>query len=91
MCLAVPGKIVSLEEDRAIVDMNGNRVEICTVMTPDARRGDWVLVHAGFAIGGVDESEAMETWKYLRNVVTFEELEESGEPVEANEHAAATD
>lgn len=91
MCLAVPGKIVSLNEDRAIVDMNGNRVEVCTVMTPDARPDEWVLVHAGFAIGCVDESEAMETWKYLRDVVTFEDLEEAGESVEGNEHATATD
>lgn len=66
MCLAVPGKIIQRGEELATVDLQGNRVEISCVLTPDASLGDWVLVHAGFAISRVDERDALETWSYLR-------------------------
>ena len=73
MCLAVPGKIIAVTEgadDAALgrggtVDFQGSRVEVCLAMTPDAGVGDWVLVHAGFAITQLDETEARETWEYL--------------------------
>lgn len=72
MCLAVPGKIVELRSQRddpagsqAIVDFQGSRVETSLAMTPQARPGDWVLVHAGFAIAVLDEREARETFESL--------------------------
>ena len=73
MCLAVPGKIIAVTEgadDAALgrggtVDFQGSRVGVCLAMTPDAGIGDWVLVHAGFAITQLDEAEARETWEYL--------------------------
>jgi hydrogenase expression/formation protein HypC len=71
MCLAVPGKIVFVVGGSEITgrigtaDMQGNRVEISLALTPDVQVGDWVLVHAGFAIQALDESDALETWKYL--------------------------
>jgi hydrogenase expression/formation protein HypC len=74
MCLAVPGKIIKvtgsgddpLNGRVATVDMQGSRVEAVLSMTPDADVGDWVLVHAGFALTVVDEAEAKETWEALQ-------------------------
>ena len=72
MCLAVPGKILSINEGEdalsrvGIVDFQGGRVEASLAMTPEARAGDWVLVHAGFAITLMDEAEAAETWQSLK-------------------------
>jgi hydrogenase expression/formation protein HypC len=66
MCLAVPGRIIETRNQRALVDFQGNRVEVCTVLTPDADVHDWVLVHAGFAIAKIEASAAAETWSYLR-------------------------
>ncbi|MBU0637282.1 MAG: HypC/HybG/HupF family hydrogenase formation chaperone [Planctomycetes bacterium] len=66
MCLAVPGKIVECDEAEALVDMQGNRLKVSLALTPEAGPGDWVLVHAGFAITELDEQEALETWDYLR-------------------------
>ncbi|MCG3179477.1 MAG: Hydrogenase maturation factor HypC [Phycisphaerae bacterium] len=69
MCLAMPGQIVQAAArggNDAVVDMNGNRFTVSTVMTPEARVGDWVLVHAGFAIAKLDENDARETWDLLR-------------------------
>lgn len=67
MCLAVPAKVV--QESRggeAVVDVGGNRLAVSTVLTPDVRAGDWVLVHAGFAITTIRERDALDTWDYLR-------------------------
>ena len=66
MCLAVPGRIVETREGAALVDFQGNRIEVCTVMTPEVGAGDWVLVHAGFSITSLDEETARETWAYLK-------------------------
>jgi hydrogenase expression/formation protein HypC len=72
MCLAVPGKIVELRDaepgqpgPQAVVDFQGSRVEASLAMTPEAGIGDWVLVHAGFAITVLDETEAAETFESL--------------------------
>lgn len=80
MCLAVPGKILSRTGDdsaqaigpSATVDFQGTRLDVSLVFTPEANQGDWVLVHAGFALQVLDEREAQETWKYLQP----EDLEE---------------
>ena len=74
MCLAVPGKIIEVKpaaEDSApgplaTVDFNGSRVEASLAMTPQAGVGDWVLVHAGFALTVLDEAEAQRTFETLR-------------------------
>lgn len=80
MCLAVPGKIIDIRDDSersavgavGTIDFQGTRVEASLAFTPEARLGDWVLVHAGYALNVLDEEEAMETWKYLQ----AEDLEE---------------
>lgn len=70
MCLAVPGKIIARAASSAdlplgTVDFQGSQVEVSFALVPEAEVGDWVLVHAGFAITLLDEAEARETWHYL--------------------------
>jgi hydrogenase expression/formation protein HypC len=72
MCLAVPGKVIEIRSpdaqelgDIGVVDFQGSALEVSLVFTPEARTGDWVLVHAGFALQVLDEEEAMRTWSYL--------------------------
>ena len=68
MCLAVPVKIETLEGDRAVATLAGNRIEVNTAMVPEAKVGDWVLLHAGFAITIVEESDARETFRVCREM-----------------------
>ena len=88
MCLAVPGKIVEIRSSEAgvtgnvgVVDFQGTRMEVGLVFVPEARRGDWVLVHAGFALNTLDEQDAMETWRYLKEANLVDQLPaEAGGP-----------
>ncbi|RKY06850.1 MAG: HypC/HybG/HupF family hydrogenase formation chaperone [Planctomycetota bacterium] len=73
MCLAVPARIIELEDDRAVVDALGNRWNIRTTLTPEVRMGDIVLIHAGFAIAKVDEEDAKETWQLIAELDAFQE------------------
>lgn len=59
MCLAVPGRVIQLDGDRAIVDLHGSRLKVSTLLTPHVAEGDWVLVHAGFALQQMGEGEAV--------------------------------
>ncbi len=68
MCLAVPGRIIETRGGEAVVDFQGNRLAVSTVLTPEARQGDWVLVHAGFSLTVMPEEEARETWSYLKEI-----------------------
>ena len=72
MCLAIPARIVELEGDRAVVDAMGNCWRAKTTLLPEAKLGDLVLIHAGFAISLVDEEEAKETWQLLAEIDSFE-------------------
>jgi hydrogenase expression/formation protein HypC len=72
MCLAIPARIVELDDDRATVDAMGNRFKAKTTLLPDAKLGDVVLVHAGFAIARVDEEEAKKTWELFAEIEAFE-------------------
>jgi hydrogenase expression/formation protein HypC len=84
MCLAVPGKIVSIyEEDppevrRGKVDFAGVQKEVCLAYTPEAALGDYVLVHVGFALSVVDPEEAQRIFDTLREIEEFAEAEEAG-------------
>ena len=68
MCLAIPGKIVSLNNGIAEVDLAGTIRKVSLQLVPDAEVGDYVLVHAGFAIQVIDEDEAAETLKLLEAI-----------------------
>ncbi len=66
MCLGFPGLIEELNDYVAIVDVAGTKREISTIFLGDeAKVGDWVVVHAGFAISKIDEKEAKETLEFL--------------------------
>jgi hydrogenase expression/formation protein HypC len=78
MCLAVPGKILSLEgEDPAFrtgnVDFCGVRKTVNLAFTPEVVVGDFVLVHVGFALTRIDEEEAARTYKYLAQIGALQE------------------
>jgi hydrogenase expression/formation protein HypC len=71
MCLAIPARIIELEDDKAVVDAMGNRFKAKTTLLPNAKLGDLVLVHAGFAISQVDEEEAKKTWELISEINYF--------------------
>ncbi len=80
MCLAVPGKIVSVSgEDitrQARVDFGGVLKEVNLAFVPEAKVGEYVLVHVGFAISVVDEEEADKVFGYLKEMGELGELGE---------------
>lgn len=73
MCLAIPARIVELDGDRAVVDAMGNRWKAKTTLLPDAKLGDLILIHAGFAISLVDEEEAKKTWQLIAEISEFDD------------------
>jgi hydrogenase expression/formation protein HypC len=72
MCLAIPGKIVSIKGDIAVVDFGGVQRET-NVSLVEARMGDYVVVHAGFAIQTVDEEDARETLKLWEELLASQQ------------------
>lgn len=68
MCVAVPALIVSLDGTEAEVDIEGVRRNTSIYLTPEARVGDYVLMHAGFAIKVIDLQEARETISLLKEI-----------------------
>ena len=75
MCLAIPASIVKLEGDNAVVDAMGNRYRAKTTLLTEAKLGDLVLVHAGFAISLVDEEEAKKTWQLIAEINEFNDTQ----------------
>ncbi|MBS3733636.1 MAG: HypC/HybG/HupF family hydrogenase formation chaperone [Phycisphaerae bacterium] len=65
MCLAIPAQIETIDAQRAHVALAGSRTEVSLALVPEAREGDWVLVHAGLAINVLDPDEARETYELL--------------------------
>ena len=74
MCLALPGKIISIESDTANIDFGGV-VKHANITMVDAKIGDWVVVHAGFAIEIMDEEEAMKTIELWNEVLAHDETD----------------
>lgn len=77
MCLAIPGKILEVNGDKANVDFNGVKRDVIIALVKDAKVGKYVLVHAGYAIELLNEEEAQETLKLWKNIVEEEDLDES--------------
>ena len=77
MCLAVPGKVLDIHDDRgtrmATVDFGGVRKEICLAYVPEVEVGDYTIVHVGFGLSILDEQEAMETLDLLKQIEAFGE------------------
>lgn len=86
MCLGVPGKIIKIYKHeglrRCIVDFGGVQREACLDFVPDAKVGDYAVIHVGFAISLVGEQEAQETLDLLREISSLEE-ELGAEPEDA--------
>jgi hydrogenase expression/formation protein HypC len=74
MCLAVPVKVVSIDGNQAEVEIGGVRRRVSIVLTPEARVGDYVLLHTGYAINVINESEAQETLKILEEMESLDEV-----------------
>jgi hydrogenase expression/formation protein HypC len=71
MCLGVPGRISTIEDGfvrMGTVDFDGSALEVCLAYVPDAGPGDYVLVHAGFALTQLDEEQAAKTLEALREL-----------------------
>ena len=66
MCLAIPSKIVEINDNMAVIDADGVRRECSLLLLEDPAIGDYVIVHAGFAIHKIDEEAAMESLKLLK-------------------------
>ncbi len=80
MCLAVPGKVLDIQGDDPLlrsgrVSFNGIVKNVSLTCAPEARVGDYVLVHVGVAIGVIDEREAEETFRYLKLMGDLDGLE----------------
>jgi hydrogenase expression/formation protein HypC len=75
MCLAIPARIVKLEEDKAVVDAMGNQFHARTTFLPNVKLGDLVLIHAGFAISMIDEDEARKTWQLIEEIDEFNDTQ----------------
>ena len=72
MCLGIPGRLVEVHQQDDLpmgkVEFGGIRKEVCLAYTPEAQVGDYVLVHVGFAISRIDETEAQEIFDYLKEI-----------------------
>jgi len=79
MCLAVPGKILSITGEDVLrsgtVSFGGIQKQVSLAYVPEAKTGDYVIVHVGFAISIVDENEAKQTFEYLKQMGELDELE----------------
>jgi hydrogenase expression/formation protein HypC len=83
MCLAIPGKVETLTGEDPImrmgrVNFGGVIKEACLAYVPEVKVGDYVIVHAGFALSIVDEAEAQQVFEYLRQMDELAELKEGG-------------
>ena len=81
MCLAVPSRIVKIAGDTATVDLDGVQRTISLLLLEDPKIGDYVIVHAGFAIHTINESDALESLKLLKAaaLLTLESREEGSD------------
>jgi hydrogenase expression/formation protein HypC len=73
MCLAIPSKITQIENNMATIDVDGVKRKASLLLLENAGIGDYVIVHAGFAIHKIDEATAMETLKLLKEAVALVE------------------
>ena len=71
MCLAIPSKITQIENEMATIDVDGVKRSASLMLLEDAAVGDYVIVHAGFAIKKLDEEAAMETIRLLKEAAAF--------------------
>lgn len=73
MCLAIPSQIVEINDGMAVIDVDGVRRDASLLLLEDAAVGDYVIVHAGFAIQKIDEAAAQESLELLREAAALME------------------
>lgn len=73
MCLAIPSKIVKIENGMGTIDVDGVQRTCSLLLVEDARIGEWVIVHAGFALHKIDEAAALESLRLLKEAAAFAE------------------
>ncbi len=78
MCLAIPSKITQIENEMATIDVDGVKRSASLMLLEDAAVGDYVIVHAGFAIKKLDETAALETLRLLKEAAAFVDDLEAG-------------
>lgn len=66
MCLAIPAQIEKVEGSKGVAAIEGTRLNVVLALVPEAKVGDWVLVHAGYAITVLDEQDARQTYELLK-------------------------
>jgi hydrogenase expression/formation protein HypC len=74
MCLGVPARILSVDADTAVIELGGVRREVSVMLVDAPAVGDWVIVHAGFAIEKLSEEEAGRTLAMLRELRSADEV-----------------
>ena len=79
MCLAIPSKIVKIENGVGTIDVDGVQRTASLLLVEDAAVGDYVIVHAGFALHKIDEVDAMESLRILKAAAAFAEKQEREE------------
>ena len=77
MCLAIPSKIVKIENGVGTIDVDGVQRTASLLLVEDAVVGDYVIVHAGFALHKIDEADAMESLRILKEAAAFAEKNEN--------------
>ena len=73
MCLGIPMKIIEIHENMGYVEINNVKREIGLMLIEDPQIGDWVIVHAGFAISKLEEYEAEESLKLIKMAASIED------------------
>ncbi|HBR17886.1 MAG TPA: HypC/HybG/HupF family hydrogenase formation chaperone [Deltaproteobacteria bacterium] len=77
MCLAVPSKIVEIKDTIATIDVHGVRRDVSILLLPeDVNVGDYVLVHAGFAIQKIDKEAGDDAMRLINEIIEMDELKE---------------
>ena len=74
MCLAIPAKVIKIEDEMAVINVGGVTRSTSLMLLADTVVGDYVIIHAGFAIHKVDPKEAQESFKLLRELADKEVL-----------------
>ena len=65
MCLAIPGKLIKKDREKGLADLGGVTREVMLSFLPEAKEGDWILIHTGFGISVISEQEAGDTIRIL--------------------------
>ena len=71
MCLAIPSKIVEIKDNVATIDVDGVKREASLILLDHSKVGDYVIVHAGFAINKINEEDALESLKLIREAASL--------------------